>query len=180
MAINTNAEVHAQLAQLAARLEERDSKFEVYMGHHDMRDLMFQSTVFFFDMGYELGALELLNPQGIARKIIMKNMILKMFEFQSLWQDHLQKKIISLADPTIVATLEQEMREVNRTFRPLRKKVDQWKDIRNGIGGHYDRSAAAQRELLKSIEQTELLNTYAAFMEYVDQSLDVLEKTISG
>lgn len=83
-------------------------------------------------------SLEKTNPGSFARKVALKEMIHKIYEYKPLVTKTQINRVLTLAGKRGLISQRQKLEETYTAAKHSLKVIDKYKDLRNAASGHYN------------------------------------------
>ncbi len=122
--------------------------------------------MFQYEICLEMAGFVINNPQGFARKVSLKGLIHRIYEYDKLLRHHLVNTLISMANERGVLIDSADIKKEKIKWKDELSKLKKWSDIRNGATGHYGKDVASQVNLVKSIDENEVMSVTQAFLSF--------------
>lgn len=103
---------------------------------------------------------------SFASKVALKDMIHKIFEYKKTLKNHHINTINELAESKCLADEKTKLSKISKQYKEAINKIDQYKPLRNVVGGHYDPDISKQLCYLESIVEDKALKLIKVFLSY--------------
>jgi hypothetical protein len=128
--------------------------------------LRLQAAIFNYDVTYSLVALWETNPQGLAEKVALKDLVLKLFEYEHALSSRIVGRVIALADRRGLSLDKDLLKSERKKWKGEFAQIRRWSDIRNEAAGHYGRDIPRQVALLMGLGRSEVHTVAIAFLSF--------------
>ena len=130
---------------------------------HEFDAIKLQASIFQYEICVELGAFVNNNPSEFARKVSLKGIVHKLFEY-NLVSNGLLRRVTALSRSRGFEVSDEAFKNERRKWRLQFKKLAAWSSVRNTATGHYDKDTDAQAEALNLIDPEEVMSVVVAFL----------------
>ena len=141
---------------------------------HEFRQLKLQASIFQYEICVEMAGFIRNNPQGFSRNIALKGLIHRIYEYDSLLNSHLVHRMLSLAKERGMKIDSSDIKSEKKKWKGQLNRLKKWSDIRNEATGHYGKNLISQVNLVKSIDENEVMSVTQAFLSFNMSVLRVL------
>ena len=113
------------------------------------------------------------NPKGFAQVVVLKPLVNSLYEYEKQMRLTLVPRIRRYA-ASRKKPFDTAIKAEKEKWRAQLARIRAWKDLRNIATGHYGEEIERQIELLKGINQKEVLSVATAFVDYTHNILQLL------
>lgn len=128
--------------------------------------LKMQTASIHFELCSEMMEFCKTQSASFARKVALKNIIHKIFEYKKSLKNHYIKTINELAESKCLVDEKIKLSQVSKQYRKAINKIDEYKPLRNAASGHYDPDISKQLCHIDSIVEDEALKLIEVFLSY--------------
>lgn len=139
-----------------------DSKSE----HREFYALRLQCASIQYELCAQMGEFLQAEPHGYGRKIALKDLLHKAFEYDQTLRKHHVQRLISLAESRHMTVTVERLRRLCREWKKPLEQLAQFKDLRNAASGHYDPDIVKQVDHVAGIIESDALDAIRSFMAF--------------
>jgi len=174
LAVNSIPKEVADAARILHKAHEDYNVPSRSTNHQEFKALKLQAAIVQFEFCSLIWQFLILDRNSFARKVILKDFIHKVYEYDKTLRKSHQKRMCELAKKRNLPALATKLEESSRTWRKPLVKIGCFKDIRNKTAGHYDQDIAKQVQLIESIEEGAFFPVFEAFLSFEKEGLEIL------
>jgi len=131
---------------------------------HRFYQLKTQAALFNFEVACDVVTLLNVASHSFSRKVILKNLIHRVFEYdKTLRQSHF-KAIAALAGERGLSKRHQQVQVFASTWTAQMSSISKYSKLRNKASGHYDRDVSLLVSLIENIDPDETLDLVKRFL----------------
>ena len=135
--------------------------------------LKVQLLIFYYDVLTGMLSVARNNPKGFPQAVVLKPLVNSLYEYEKQMRLTLVPRIRSYA-ASRKKPIDTAIKAEKEKWRAQLARIRAWKDLRNIATGHYGEEIERQIELLKGINQKEVLSVATAFVDYTHNILQLL------
>jgi len=128
--------------------------------------LKIQASMFQYEIYVEMAGFIRNNPKGFSRKVSLKGLIHRIYEYDKLLSSHFVNKLLSLAKERDIPIASTDIKKERNKWKEQLSRLKKWSDIRNETTGHYGKDIESQINLVKSIDEGEVISVTQAFLSF--------------
>jgi hypothetical protein len=132
----------------------------------EFREIKLQACIFQFDICVEMAGIIQNRPTGFAASVALKDLVLRLYEYDQLLNKHLIARLLALAKARNILIDREFIRAQRRQWRSELSRPQQWSDVRNKAVGHYEKNLSLQVQLLKTLSVSEVFEVTQAFLQF--------------
>ena len=162
--------------QIEAWLNRALAEFEA-ASDPDTREFLLlkvQSFIFYYDIVTGMLSVGRNNPKGFAGAVALKTLVHSLYEYDDLMNRSLLPRILRYASRRKKPIDTSSIKAEKKKWRAQLSRLRAWKAIRDSATGHYGEDVERQIELLKGLNQDEVLSVATAFVHYTSSILHLL------
>ena len=134
------------------------------LAQHRFYQLKAQAALFNFEVACDVTTLLKVAPRSFSRKVILKNLLHRVFEYdKTLRQSHF-KAIAALAGERGLSKRHQQFLAFATDWTAQMSSISKYKTLRNKTSGHYDQDVGLLVSLIENIDPDETLDLVKHFL----------------
>jgi len=143
-------------------------------------ELNLQANIFQYDVCTEMVSVLRNQPEGFACCVALKDLVLKLFEY-NLWLDKsLVPRLKDLAKRRGLPIESSTIKELRKKWKSELVAIRRWSDVRNQAAGHYSPNLQKQIALLHTLELDSVLSVANGFLSFNMSLLKYLQDAGRG
>jgi hypothetical protein len=128
--------------------------------------LKLQVLIFYYDVFAAMVGLGREPVSGFASAVALKSLVHNLYEYDQQLNSVLVPRILGLAKKWRKVVDTAAIKSEKTKWRDELSKLKQWKAVRNAATGHYGKDILEQVQLLRTLDQNEVLAVAGAFVAY--------------
>ena len=132
----------------------------------EFHQLRLQAAIFNYDVTHCLVALWEADPQGFAEKVALKDLVLKLYEYESALSTRIVGRVIALTTRRGMSMDRERLKLERKKWKAEFAHIRRWSDVRNEAGGHYGSDIPRQVSLLTQLQRSEVQEVAIAFLSF--------------
>ena len=133
-----------------------------------------QAFIFYYDLMTAMVSVGHNNPKGFAQAVALKSLVHSLYEYDHQINRTLVPRILRYASKRKKPIDTVAIKAGRDKWREQIAKLKTWKAVRDIATGHYDSNIERQIDLLRGLDQKEVLWVATAYAEYTSFILNLL------
>ena len=143
-------------------------------------ELRLQAAIFNYDVTFDVVSIWRNEPSGFSEKVALKNLVHKLYEYDSVLNESLVARMLELARARNVPMRSADVKAERRKWSEQLTTLRSWSSLRNQATGHYGKDTAAQVALLQRLRRDQVMSVAAVFLSFNITVLKMLANTGRG
>ena len=136
--------------------------------------LKVQALIFYYDVVAGMASVGRNNPKGFAQAVALKSLVHSLYEHDQQLNRTLIPRVLKYASRRKKPIDTDAIKVERGKWRLQLAKLKTWKSVRDAATGHYGQDIENQIDLLKTLDQTDVLSVASAFVHYTAFVLHLL------
>lgn len=129
-------------------------------------ELRLQAAMFQYDLCYEFAALWRAEPKDFALKVALRNLVHKLYEYDTALASRIIKRIQVLAGKRHIDIDGASIRAEKKKWRVELSQLRRWEELRNQTSAHYGKDIERQVSLIDALNRDQVMVVSRAFINF--------------